>query len=49
MGLLGKLLNETLLLVVHTFRNDGIEFIRIISARKATKKEKKEYEKRCPK
>jgi len=48
--LLGKSLNETLLLVVHTFRdNDGIEFVRIISARKATKKEKKVYQKRCQK
>jgi len=46
--LLGKSLNETLLLVVHTFKNDeGIEFVRIISARKATKKEKVEYQKRC--
>ena len=38
--ILGKSLNETLLLVVHTFRdNNNIEFVRIISARKATKKE----------
>ncbi len=48
--LLGKSLNETLLLVVHTFRNnDGIEFVRIISARKATKKKKQTYQERCPK
>jgi len=48
--MLGKSLNETLLLVVHTFRdNDGTEFVRIISARKATKKEKQAYQKRCPK
>ncbi|MBT5935507.1 BrnT family toxin [Sulfurimonas sp.] len=48
--LLGKSLNETLLLVVHTFRNDdGTEFVRIISARKATKIEKQIYQKRCPK
>ncbi len=48
--LLGRSLNETLLLVIHTFRNDdGIEFVRIISARKATKKEKISYQKRCPK
>ena len=48
--LLGKSLNETLLLVVHTFRdNNGTEFVRIISARKATKKEKQAYQKRCPK
>jgi len=44
--LLGKSLNETLLLVIHTFRDsDGIEFVGIISARKATKKEKKVYQK----
>ena len=48
--LLGKSLNEILLLVIHTFRdNDGIEFVRIISVRKATKKEKQVYERRCPK
>ena len=48
--LLGKSLNETILLVVHTFRDsDGEEFVRIISARKATKKEEKSYNKRCPK
>jgi len=48
--LLGKSLNETILVVVHTFRNkNGKEFVRIISARKATKNEKKVYQKRCPK
>lgn len=48
--LLGKSLNETILLVVHTFRDDdGKEFVRIISARKATKKEEKAYKERCPK
>ena len=48
--ILGKSLNETLLLIVHTFRdNDGIEFVRIISARKATKIETKAYQQRCPK
>jgi len=47
---LGKSLNETVLVVVHTFRDkDGIEFVRIISARKATKNEKKVHHKRCPK
>lgn len=47
--LLGKSLNETLLLVVHTFRDkNGVESIRIISARKATSHEKKAYQKRCP-
>jgi len=46
--ILGKSLQETLLLVVHTFRDvDGLEFVRIISARKATKKEKQVYQKRC--
>jgi uncharacterized protein len=39
-----------ILVVVHTFRdNDGVEFVRIISARKATKKEKQTYQKRCSK
>ena len=46
--LLGRSLNETILLVVHTFRdNNGKEFVRIISARKATKKEEKAYKERC--
>jgi uncharacterized DUF497 family protein len=37
-------------LVVHTFRDtNGTEFVRIISARKATKKEKLAYQKRCTK
>jgi len=36
--------------VVHTFKNkNGKEFVRIISARKAIKNEKKVYQKRCPK
>jgi hypothetical protein len=48
--LLGKSLNETILVVVHTFKdNDGVEFVRIISARKATKREKQTYQKRCSK
>ena len=48
--LLGKSLNQTILLVAHTFRdNDGKEFVRVISARKATKKEEKSYKERCPK
>ncbi len=48
--LLGKSLNEVLLVVVHTFReNNGEEIVRIISARKATQKEKQAYHKRCPK
>jgi len=46
--LLGKSLNQVLLVVVHTFRNkNGIEFVRIISARRATKKEIQVYQKRC--
>lgn len=48
--LLGKSLNEVVLVVVHTFRdNDGVESVRIISARKATKQEQKTYRKRVPK
>jgi uncharacterized protein len=45
--LLGKNLNENLLLVVHTFRTG--DAIRIISARKATATEKKTYMKRLTK
>ena len=45
----GKSLSEIILVVVHTFRdNDGMEFVRIISARKATKKEQQVYHSRCP-
>ncbi|KOR29765.1 hypothetical protein TI05_14780 [Achromatium sp. WMS3] len=48
--LLGKSLNEIILVVVHTFKNDeNIELVRIISARKATKKEKHAYQQRHPK
>jgi uncharacterized DUF497 family protein len=48
--LLGKSLNQTILLVAHTFRDhNGKEFVRIISARKASKKEEKAYNERCPK
>jgi len=47
--ILGQSLNETLLLVVHAFRDNlGTEFVRIISARKATKLETKVYQQRCP-
>lgn len=42
--LLGKNLNERLLLVVHTFRYDDV--VRIISARKATVSENATYIKR---
>ena len=48
--LLGKSLNEVVLVVVHAFRdNNGSEFVRIISARKATKNELQAYQKRCSK
>ncbi|KAF3984789.1 MAG: BrnT family toxin [Methylococcales symbiont of Hymedesmia sp. n. MRB-2018] len=48
--LLGKSLNEVVLVVAHTFRNnDGIEFVRVISARKATKHEQQTYQNRYPK
>lgn len=47
--LLGKSLNEMILVVVHTFRDkDDVEIVRIISARKATKNEQQTYHKRCP-
>lgn len=45
--ILGKNLQSTILLVVHTFR-DG-DAIRIISARKSTKNEQRIYEKRAQK
>lgn len=48
--LLGKTLSEVILVVVHTFTgDDGIEYVRIISARKATKREQQEYQQRIPK
>lgn len=48
--LLGKSLNETILVVVHIFRsNSSTELVRIISARKATKREQLAYQKRRPK
>jgi len=47
--LIGKSQNEVVLTVVHTFRDsNGIEIVRVISARKATKNENKAYQKRCP-
>ena len=47
--ILGKSMNETILVIVHTFRSeDGIELVRIISARKAVKKEQQAYKQRCP-
>ncbi len=45
--LLGKCLNESVLLVVHTFRYD--DRVRIISARKATATETTTYVKRLTK
>ncbi len=46
--LLGKSLNEVITVVVHTFmEGDNIEFVRIISARKATAKERQVYQQRC--
>ena len=46
--LLGKSNNETILVVIHTYRTrDNEEIVRIISARKATKNEEKTYKKRC--
>jgi uncharacterized DUF497 family protein len=49
--LLGKSLNEIILVVVHTFRDDDddLELVRIISARKAIKREQQAYQKRHPK
>jgi uncharacterized DUF497 family protein len=48
--LLGKSINEVLLVVVHTFKDDdSIEYVRIISARKATNNEQQSYQLRCPK
>jgi hypothetical protein len=48
--LLGKSLNRNLLVVIHTFKdNDNVELVRIISARKATKREMQTYNTRCQK
>ena len=48
--LLGKSIGEVLLVVVHTFKDDeDIEYVRIISARKATNNEQQSYLRRCPK
>lgn len=45
--LLGRSLNTVILVVVHTFKNDdNVEYVRIISARKALKKEQHSYQKR---
>ena len=46
--MLGKSLNQVILVVAHTFRNtENIELVRIISARKATKSEQETYQNRC--
>lgn len=43
---IGRAVNQRALVVVHTYRelSDGEEGIRIISARKATKREARQYE-----
>nr|VFK16119.1 MAG: hypothetical protein BECKLPF1236A_GA0070988_1013911 [Candidatus Kentron sp. LPFa]VFK31849.1 MAG: hypothetical protein BECKLPF1236C_GA0070990_1015011 [Candidatus Kentron sp. LPFa] len=47
--LLGNAMNEIILSVVHTFQDEeGVEHVRIISARKATKAEQQFYRQRCP-
>ena len=44
---LGMTNNNLILVVAHTYRTSlGIEYVRIISARKATKNETKQYHKR---
>lgn len=45
---IGQAANAKTLIVIHMFKedHDGEEIIRIISARKATKREEKDYEKR---
>ena len=46
--LLGKILRG-IVVVVHTFRkSDGVEYVRIISARMATKREQRAYQDRVP-
>ena len=45
--LLGKSLQSTVLLIVHTYRE--VDSIRIISARKSTRNEQRIYEMRCKK
>ncbi|NJO16816.1 MAG: BrnT family toxin [Thioploca sp.] len=48
--ILGKSINEVIPVVVHTFKDqEGMEMVRIISARKATKHERNTYQSRCPK
>lgn len=49
MDIIGQIFNAVVLVVVHAFRDkDGIEIVRIISARKATKNEQQIYNERCP-
>ncbi len=48
--LLGKSSGKIVVTVVHTFRTkEGVEYVRIISARKATKSEQKVYDRRAHK
>jgi len=48
--ILGQSVKEMILVVVHTYRDkNGAESVRIISARKASKNEIKQYRKRQPK
>nr|VFK60396.1 MAG: hypothetical protein BECKUNK1418G_GA0071005_101130 [Candidatus Kentron sp. UNK]VFK69240.1 MAG: hypothetical protein BECKUNK1418H_GA0071006_101229 [Candidatus Kentron sp. UNK] len=47
--LLGNAMNEIIPSVAHTFQDEeGVEHVRIISARKATKAEQQFYRQRCP-
>lgn len=46
--LLGRSFSQIILVVIHTFQDEeGSEYVRIISARKATKGEQQTYEQRC--
>ena len=47
--LVGKSMDEVILVVVHTFKDqDDMDLVRIISARKATRNESRDYQRRCP-
>lgn len=42
---IGQIMGIVIIIVAHTYKeSDGEEYVRIISARKATKKEQREYE-----
>jgi uncharacterized protein len=48
--LLDRSLSQIILVVIHTFQDEeGSEYVRIVSARKATKGEQQTYEQGCPK